>query len=162
MTKSLVTFLTVLCLTACADQSTPPPATDVVTEPVSTITLSTATIIPTSDIFRQLWRLSSYVDRKGNLAKVMPGSTITIEFDDFQLNGSTGCNEYFADFRLEGERLFYNSISITEVFCTTPDGVMMQETEYLEALQKVVSYKVMDDRLQMINEEGQTLLIFTR
>ena len=39
--------------------------------------------------------------------------------------------------------------------------IMIQETEFLAALQNVISYKVVDDRLQMLNEEGQTLLIFT-
>ena len=162
MIKRLVAVLAVVIFTACVDQTSAPPETEKVTEVVSTPTISTATIIPTSDIFRQLWRLASYVDRKGNLVKVMPGSVITIEFNDIRLHGLTGCNEYFAEFILQGEQIFLNSVSMTEVFCTTPDGIMIQETEYLAVLQKVVSYKLLDDRLQMFNDEGQTILIFTR
>ena len=162
MNKKLVAILAVVILTACVDQTSAPPETEKVTAVVSTSTISTATIVPTGDIFWQSWRLASYVDRKGNLLKVIPGSVITIEFNDVRMHGLTGCNEYFAEFILQGEQIFLNSVNLTEVFCTTPDGIMIQEIEYLAALQNVVSYKLLDDRLQMFNDEGQTILIFTR
>ena len=108
------------------------------------------------------WRLISYSDRKGNQASLVPTSEITIEFLDGQVSGSAGCNSYFAAYQLDGERLSFQEAGITERFCTSPEGVMEQEAEYLAALQRAVSYRIADGRLQLLDEQGRTVLLYRR
>ena len=103
----------------------------------------------------------SYVSQKGNQTNVLPGTQVTIEFVGSQVSGNAGCNDYSASFNLDGDRISFYNAGITKKFCTTPDGIMAQETEYLGALQSVTTYRIVDDRLQMFDIKGQTVVIYT-
>jgi len=107
------------------------------------------------------WRLDTYLDSKGNRMSLIPGSEITAEFKDGQVSGEAGCNNFFAAYLVDGDRLGISSISFTEMFCIEPSGIMQQEETYLKALNDAASYLVNDRRLQIIDLEGQTRLIFT-
>jgi heat shock protein HslJ len=107
------------------------------------------------------WRLDTYLDSKGNRMSLIPGSEITAEFKDGQVSGESGCNNFFAAYLVDGDRLGISSISFTEMFCVEPSGIMQQEETYLKALNDAASYLVNDRRLQIIDLDGQTRLIFT-
>jgi heat shock protein HslJ len=124
-------------------------------------TIDVPTDQPTSDILRKTWRMVSFVSSKGNQTNILPGTQVMVEFIDSQVRGNAGCNDYFADFALDGEQISFSNAGITEKFCNSPDGVMVQEIEYLRALQSAVRYRIADGRLHMINAKGQTVVIFT-
>lgn len=109
-----------------------------------------------------LWRLISYTNAKGSLSDILPSSEITAEFKDRQVNGSAGCNQYFASYQANGEQFTINGAGATMMFCSNPAGIMDQEADYLAALEQTVSYNIADDRLQMVNAQGQTILIYIR
>jgi heat shock protein HslJ len=46
------------------------------------------------------------------------------------------------------------------MYCTTPDGVMTQETTYLLLLKNVTAYTISDDQLTLTNELGHAQLVF--
>jgi heat shock protein HslJ len=58
--------------------------------------------------------------------------------------------------------LMLPSIMITEKDCETPQGVMQQEQVYIKALRDVVTYRIANDRLELDNGAGETILLFTR
>lgn len=107
------------------------------------------------------WHLDTYLDSKGNRMSLIPGSEITAEFKDGQVSGNAGCNNFFAAYLVDGDRIGISSISFTEMFCIEPTGIMQQEETYLKALNDAVSYLVNDRRLQIVDLKGQTRLIFT-
>jgi heat shock protein HslJ len=107
-----------------------------------------------------IWRLVTFIDSKGNLVSVLPETRLTIEFNGEQASGSAGCNHYFASYQVQGERLSFSNAGMTEMFCPSPDGIMEQEMEYLAALQRVDHYRVVEDRLQMFDAQGQTVLTY--
>ncbi len=109
-----------------------------------------------------LWRLLSFANTKGSLSDVLPGSEITVEFIDGKVGGSAGCNSYFASYQVGTEQLTINGAGSTMMFCTNPEGVMDQETAYLAALEQAASYNLADERLQITDAQGQTILIYTR
>lgn len=76
------------------------------------------------------WQLVSYSE-----TPVLPGSEITLELADGRLNGSAGCNAYFADYQLENGQLIVNTAGSTKKFCGEP-GVMEQESAYLRLIQQ--------------------------
>lgn len=57
------------------------------------------------------------------------------ELADGQLNGSAGCNLYFANYKLENEQLMVDKAGSPKRFCGEP-GVMEQESTYLSLLQQ--------------------------
>ena len=104
------------------------------------------------------WRLVTYRDGKGNTMAVLPGSEITALFQAGKLNGNAGCNSYFADYTVEGDRLTIGEVGSTMMYC---NDFMDQESDYLAAIRQVATFKIADNRLQLVDESGQTILIYT-
>ena len=84
----------------------------------------------------------------------------TISFDQSgNLNGNAGCNSYFATFEVDGSSISIKGIGNTEMFCG--EGVMEQETAYLNALEKAHSYRINTSSLKILAADGSTLISFT-
>lgn len=105
------------------------------------------------------WALTSYAGETGQQA-VLPNTTITASFDGGNMTGSAGCNRYSASYHLSGNEITVSSIASTLMSCTTPDGVMTQETTYLLLLKTVTAYTISDDVLTLSGEAGSPQLIF--
>jgi heat shock protein HslJ len=45
-------------------------------------------------------------------------------------------------------------------YCGTPEGVMEQEGAYLTALAQTATYKIVENRLQLLNADGKTILTY--
>ena len=154
MLRILFTIL-ILGLSACTlnlPQSTP------TLLPEATMLVSTGTIV---SLDGTQWLLQSYIDLKGNLLDVLPGTEITISFQNAQVVGAAGCNSYFAEYQLQIDRLAFTPFSITEKYCTGPEGLMDQERQYLQTLGTVKRFKIVDGRLQLLDVGGQTVLTYT-
>lgn len=108
-----------------------------------------------------LWRLESYAGSDGQLVEVIPGSEVTAEFADGQINGSAGCNRYFGSYELSGQDLtMAGPFGITEMFCDSPPGIMDQESQYIATLQDAASYEIDGDQLQIANANGEIILVY--
>jgi heat shock protein HslJ len=46
------------------------------------------------------------------------------------------------------------------MFCTTPDGIMVQESTYLNALAAARSYAIREDRLTLLDDNGDGILAY--
>ena len=107
------------------------------------------------------WLLNMYQDHKGNQLNLIPDTHITAIIENGELKGEAGCNQYTADIQLEGERMRIGDIAVTEKYCMQPEKVMQQEQDYLETLSNVAQYSIDGNRLQLKNQPGNTILIFT-
>ena len=89
-------------------------------------------------------------------------SRITIAFGDRTATGFAGCNRYGGEYTMiDNGSLTILEVAATAQLCLTPEGVMIQETAYIEALSDAAAYRVMDDRLEIDNAAGETILVFT-
>lgn len=79
-----------------------------------------------------LWKLVSY-----GQTPVMAESEVTLELMDGRLNGSTGCNRYFADYQLMDAQLIVDTAGVTKRACEPQ--LMEQERAYLRLLQQTDS-----------------------
>ena len=115
---------------------------------------------PSSGLEDTKWRLESYGEQ-GNLQAVLAGTKVTATFDSTkgQAQGSAGCNTYFADYKVNNNKLSILQIANTEMYCLEPEGVMEQEQQYLKALQAAESFQVQDAKLQITS--GNQILIYT-
>ena len=89
------------------------------------------------------------------------GSNVTLKFEQGNVSGSGGCNQYNGSYTTSGSTLTFGPIAATKRACLERDK-NAQETAYFEALSKVVAYEVSGDRLKLRNAGGTTLLEYER
>lgn len=83
----------------------------------------------------------------------LTNTSITATFrDDGTLEGSSGCNNYFANYIVEGQRLRIDQPGRTERGCA--EQIMRQENQFLEALIAVDSFTLQDDTLTISYKNG--------
>ncbi len=91
----------------------------------------------------------------------LAGSDITLDFENGQTGGYSGCNWYGGPYQVAEK----GRLSITELAGTTrgclDQGVQQQETAFLQALQQATRYHVRDERLELMDAHGEIILIFS-
>jgi heat shock protein HslJ len=105
------------------------------------------------------WTLEQFGER-GNLRDIIEGSTVTATFDsgEDQVKGSAGCNHYFGEYEAGKGQLSVSRIGYTEMYCMDPEGVMDQEHDFLQILQRAESYQINGDELRI--DCGDSELVF--
>ncbi len=93
------------------------------------------------------WKLEA-IDGKAVLAD----SRITAQFQEGQLAGSAGVNNYFAGYEMAGGSLSIGLAGATMMM--GPEELMDQEMAFLSALQSVKSFRVDGDTLTLVTEGG--------
>ncbi|MGD8466818.1 MAG: META domain-containing protein, partial [Anaerolineae bacterium] len=106
------------------------------------------------------WVLESYLGERGELTAVLSDSTITAHFREGQVQGNAGCNSYFGSYERDGDRLTFGPLAMTEMYCQ-PQALMDQEGAYLSVLASAGSYQIADDRLQMYDDNGELVLVYS-
>jgi heat shock protein HslJ len=108
------------------------------------------------------WFLRSYGEQ-GNLKDIIEGTEITATFysSEGQVGGSAGCNIYGGRYQLIGSTLSISEIYSTEMACISPEGVMVQEQEFLTILSRTQSFETDDTTLTIFCSSGQQLYFTT-
>ncbi|MCP5099704.1 MAG: META domain-containing protein, partial [Chloroflexi bacterium] len=91
-----------------------------------------------------------------NPTPLIPGTTITAVFQSNQISGSSGCNQYGADYTNDDMQIEISEIESTAVDC--PSLILEQESKFLDALISTISFTLNDGVLVM--ETTVTPLIF--
>ncbi|MCU0808693.1 MAG: META domain-containing protein [Candidatus Contendobacter sp.] len=96
------------------------------------------------------WRATLYNNGRGAAVSLIDGSKITAIFGtDGVLSGSAGCNHYRAAYVTEGSSITIQAPAATRRTCSRPDGVMRQESEYLNALTTAATYAIQGRQLEL-------------
>lgn len=82
---------------------------------------------------------------------------IEFDLDSKKISGYGTCNNYFADYFIEGETLHFGEIASTERFCSDDTR---QEYRFLQALNRTESFKLEGDMLYFY-EGDDFILIFS-
>jgi len=100
------------------------------------------------------WDATSF--RQPNaVASPLPGTEITATFArDGTLTGSAGCNRYSAGYTTDDGSITIEPPALTRKACSSPDGVMKQEQQYVEALPRAASYTVEGQMLTLLAADG--------
>ena len=103
------------------------------------------------------WTLSSWAEPAS-----IPGSvTVTAEFADGRVAGTSGVNRYTADVTSGTDGAFAVEAPISTKMAG-PQEAMAAESAYLKRLQGATSYEVNGDTLVINDADGQPSLTFTR
>lgn len=105
------------------------------------------------------WELKTLGARDAQAA-VLAGTRITLDFNAALTGGtgSAGCNTYGAEVVIEDARITISNISQTKKYCTSPEGIMNQESAYLNLLKAAQSFEIKSGEL--IIYAGGDMLVF--
>lgn len=102
-----------------------------------------------------------------NGKSLIEGTAITLEFTETYLGGQMGCNCYGGSpdsgkyvSKSNGTFQLGDPFAVTVQLCTDPEGIMDQESEYIEALMAASRYQILDDRLEIVDEAGEFMLVY--
>jgi heat shock protein HslJ len=108
------------------------------------------------DLEGTTWLLTAF-DEKSPIEGTQP----TIQFGNGQVSGNTGCNLFSGSYQLNGDDISFGSLAWTERGCVDPEGVMEQETMYVELLGAARRFELEDDGLRIFTD-SQEILTFER
>lgn len=107
------------------------------------------------------WRATVYNNGRGAAVSLIDGSQITALFGaDGTLSGSAGCNRYRATYSTQGSVMIIQTPTATRKMCSTPDGVMQQEGEYLKALTTAATYTIQGQQLELRTAADALVALF--
>jgi len=87
------------------------------------------------------------------------GVSVTAEFADGRMSGSSGCNTYNAAYTTDHPQITIGpDIATTKMACEP--GPAQVEIAFLEALPKVTEYTIDGDTLELLDDDGTALLTF--
>lgn len=139
---AVLTLILILLLAACGQQQAGAPAGD---------------SLPGSALENTTWTMTSMAK-----TKTLPGAEITAGFIGGDMSGSTGCNNYFAAYQTNGDRLTLEGGGVTEMACLAPDGVMEQETRFLDYWNQVERFHLSAEQLTLFTRAGEQLIFVPR
>ena len=97
---------------------------------------------------------------------LLPGTHINLEFGEQPFSGFSGCNYYGGGpdsgkyAAADDGALKILEFAVTAIGC--PEGIMAQEKAYIDALMSPAAYQPSDDRLEIQNAAGETVLVYAR
>lgn len=71
--------------------------------------------------------------------------------------GNTGCNQLFGNFKTQQNKISFDGMGMTKMYC---EGVA--ENEYVNMINSVESYTVIDNQLILMDKDGTQLLKYTK
>jgi heat shock protein HslJ len=149
--RLLVGLLLAALLAACGTKATPTPP-------------DTAVSGGGTHLAGTEWMLTSL---KGE--SLIEGTEINLYFEEAFLGGSMTCNGYGGGpdsgkyiVTGDGALTLGEHFAVTVQLCSEPKGIMEQEAAYIETLLSAETYHVVENRLEMSNAAGDTILVFVR
>jgi heat shock protein HslJ len=109
------------------------------------------------------WTVTNFNNGRGAVVGLIAGTTISLDFDTAgRVSGRSGCNTYSAGYRASGNSLSVDRPSATSMICDKPEGVMLQEQQYLEALHSAATFQISGDQLQIRSGADELAVFATR
>lgn len=71
--------------------------------------------------------------------------------------GNTGCNQLFGSFKVNQNKISFEGMGMTKMYC---EGV--KENEYVNMINKVESYSIIDNQLILMDKDGVQLLKYSK
>jgi putative lipoprotein len=107
-------------------------------------------------IFDTIWRVTSI-----GAAAVKPDFKATLSVaEDGRAGGNGGCNNFFAQSRVEDPKLDFSAIASTRMACAPAE--MSTESNYFAALETVTGFSITEDTLTLTDEAGKTSVVLTK
>ena len=97
-----------------------------------------------------------------NGVPVIEGTEPYLAFEEDSAGGSTGCNNTGGEYKVNGNRLTFDSLFYTERYCMDPEGVMDQESNFLNILSNAATFEISGNQLVIEAQSGEQLTFVSR
>jgi heat shock protein HslJ len=87
-----------------------------------------------------------------------PTQPATLQFEGGNAGGSDGCNRYAMGYTAKGDRLEWTSAGVSTQMACAPE-VMKRAHAFLDAVRGSTSYRMKDDRLELMDDQGKVRAI---
>ena len=85
----------------------------------------------------------------------IPLPSLQIDLKENRISGNGGCNNYFASIEhYSSTALSFSAIGATRMLCLS-DNI---ENAYFQTLQEVATYKIQENSLSLLNEQGEEVV----
>ncbi len=103
------------------------------------------------------WELKALNDREIKLTD--NNSEVYIQFNEAEkkVNGRGGCNRFFGNYEMDGDKLRFSPLGATRMAC--PD--LQLETEFFKVLETVDTYSIKDGVLSL-KSKGKVVAVFDK
>jgi uncharacterized lipoprotein YbaY len=91
---------------------------------------------------------------------LIQNTLITLQFENFQASGLSGCNLYNTSYERSRTELNFGLVTSTAKECELPEGVMKQEATYFSALEGTTAFQIENQQLNLFNSSGTPLLVY--
>lgn len=86
-------------------------------------------------------------------------ANIILVLDESTLSGSDGCNHLSGTYSVDGDK-FSVGEELISTLMACEEGIMQLAGEYTQALQTSTTYKLTDNQLQLLDENGSVVAVF--
>ncbi len=91
---------------------------------------------------------------------IMPDVSVTLNLGEGEIGGSDGCNTFGGSYTTSDSKLIFgDDVFSTMMYCG--DEVNAQSTAFYQALAQTASYKMENQTLVLLDENGATLAVFS-
>lgn len=111
----------------------------------------------TETLENRYWRLTELKGEPVEVAQGQREAHLVLHTEENRVAGATGCNRLSGSYRLEDDRLSFGPLATTRMACMNEANV---ESRFLAALEETASYRVLADRLELYDDEGERLARF--
>lgn len=114
-------------------------------------------VVPPSDVSLEgtNWTLESFLIGGDAISSVMEGTTVTATIANGEISGNATCNSYTGPAAIDGAGITIGEIIATMMAC---DVGMEQESQYLEALAEVSTWRIEGTTLTLSADNGNGLI----
>ena len=105
-----------------------------------------------------LWALESYQNADGETVDAMLNSGARAEFENGEVSGTSGCNQFFGTYEVDGNSISIGPLASTLMACPPP--LMDQEFGFMTSFQSAATYEISSDTLTMSNANGDVVVTF--
>ena len=101
------------------------------------------------------WNATMVNNGREGVETLVAGTSINLLFgQDGRVSGNAGCNDFSANYEIQGNKLVITGISATEKMSENPPGVMEQEAAFLKALENSDVFRIDGNALELRSETG--------
>ena len=87
----------------------------------------------------------------------IPGSKISLRFENGQASGNAGCNSYGGEYQVNGDQVKFEQMVSTLMACADQSVMVDQESAYLKFLGEAQRFEVSEGQLQIYCSDGEAL-----
>ncbi|HSN54950.1 MAG TPA: META domain-containing protein [Candidatus Sulfomarinibacteraceae bacterium] len=102
------------------------------------------------------WEVTGYNNGRQAVVGPMAGTRLTLEFQDGQVSGDSGCNRFHGSFTEQGGVLAIGPLATTRMACD--DESMAQEQQFLAALESAATWDIVRGSLDIHRADGERAL----